>query len=95
MQRQDVLLQLQSIVRTELEDDSIGITETTAIQEIADWDSAAHVRILIATETRFGIVFDVEEYTAFTGLTDMIDCICGRLDQKYATGADRAVIRCG
>ena len=92
MQRRDVLMQLQSIIRVELEDESIRISDTTEIKDLADWDSAAHVRILVAIETHFDIVIDVEEYTTFTGLKGMIDCICGKLERKYAVGAGRADI---
>lgn len=81
MQRRDVLDQVESILRTELENESIRITDATAIKDIPDWDSAAHVRILVAIETHFGIMFEVEEYTGFMGLRDMVDCICGKLDR--------------
>lgn len=90
MQRRDVLMQLQSIIRVELEDESIRISDTTEIKDLADWDSAAHVRILVAIETHFDIVIDVEEYTTFTGLKGMIDCICGKLDGKYSADVGRA-----
>lgn len=78
VQRRDILAGVQSIVREELDDPSIEITDQTAIMDIPDWDSAAHVRILVALEAHFNILIDVEEYTTFTTLKDVIDCIASK-----------------
>jgi acyl carrier protein len=87
LQRRDVLMQLQSIIRVELEDESIRISDTTAIKDLADWDSAAHVRILVAMEAHFDILIDVGEYTTFTTLKDIVDCVCGKLGSCSPTGS--------
>jgi acyl carrier protein len=87
VQRRDVLRQLQSIVREELDDPSIQITDATAIRDLPDWDSAAHVRILVAMEAHFDILIDVEEYTTFTTLKDIVDCVCGKLGTCSPTGS--------
>jgi acyl carrier protein len=79
VQRLQILEQIQSIVRDELEDQSIRISDATAIRDLPDWDSAAHVRILVAIEAHFGILIEVEEYTTFTTLKDIVDCVCGKL----------------
>ena len=84
-------MQVESILRVELDDKSIRVTDATAIADLADWDSAAHVRILVAIEAHFDILIDVEEYTAFTGLKGMIDCICGKLDRKSGAGRADAI----
>lgn len=81
VQRLDILGQVQSIVREELDDPSIEITDRTAIMDIPDWDSAAHVRILVAMEAHFRVLIEVEEYTAFTTLKDIVDCIAGKLGE--------------
>ena len=78
VQRLEILVQLQSIVRDELGDQSIQISDETAIKDLADWDSAAHVRILVAIEAHFGILIEVEEYTNFTRLKDIVDCVSGK-----------------
>jgi acyl carrier protein len=82
VQRGDVLMQVQSILREELDDPSIHIDDETKIDELPDWDSAAHVQILVAMEGQFDILFEVEEYSTFTCLREMIDCICDKLNRK-------------
>jgi acyl carrier protein len=79
VQRLQILVQLQSIVRDELGDPSIQINDTKAIKDLPDWDSAAHVRILVAIEAHFDILIEVEEYTTFTTLKDIVDCVSGKL----------------
>lgn len=88
MQRREVLVRVQSIVRDELDDQSIQITETTAITDLPDWDSAAHVRILVALEAGFGILIDTEEFEVYTTLRDIVDCVYGKVGSSSAAGPE-------
>lgn len=42
-------------------DDNLRITETTSPADIDEWDSMAHVSLLTAVESRFGLRFTAEE----------------------------------
>ena len=82
LQRSQVLREVESINRAQFVDASIEITDTTVADDIPDWDSVAHVQIMVAIENRFGVLFDAEEYTAFADVGEMIDCICDKLVRK-------------
>ncbi len=75
----DLLEELQSIVRKELDQPNLQLTASTGVGEIPDWDSLAHVRIIVAIENRFRVFFDPDEYTEFTSVGEMIDSIADKL----------------
>ena len=57
----EFLAKLTTIFREELEQDDLSIGMDTAKENLASWDSLAHVRIVVAIERTFGIQLDVEE----------------------------------
>lgn len=67
-----ILTTIQDIVRDELDDDSITLTEQTKASDVDGWDSLAHVRIVIATETEFGVRFGTGEITALKDVGDLV-----------------------
>jgi acyl carrier protein len=78
----NILDEVQSIIRVELDQPTARITHATVADDLPDWDSIAHVRIIVAIENRFGIIFDIEEYTEFADVGEMIACIERRLSEK-------------
>ncbi len=78
----DLLEELQSIVRKELDQPDLQVTALTAVGDIPDWDSLAHVRIIVAIESRFRIFFDPDEYTQFANVGEMVDSIVKKIDLK-------------
>ena len=86
---QAILKEVQEIIRVELDQPHAEITLSTVADELPDWDSIAHVRIIVAIENRFGIVFDPEEYTEFADVGEMIACIARRLDARRPPSAPK------
>lgn len=82
MQRAEVLVQVQAIIRDQLEDQTLEIDDATVVDDIPDWDSIAHVQIIVAIENRFAILCDPEEYTAFADVGEMVDSIAAKLAEK-------------
>ena len=82
VERANVLQQVASIIRLELDDRSLCITEETVVGELPDWDSVAHFRIVIAIENAFGILFELEEHTEFEKIGHVVDCICQKLARQ-------------
>ncbi len=75
----DLLEELQSIVRRELDQPDLQLTASTGVGDIPDWDSLAHVRIIVAIENRFRVFFDPDEYTEFTSVGEIVDSIADKL----------------
>ena len=53
MNEQDIILQLNTIVRNIFDDDSIVLTADTTAEDIDGWDSMKHINIVVAAEGQF------------------------------------------
>ena len=88
MERHAILTEVGGIIRSELDDQPMEITEHTVIDGIEGWDSVAHVRIIVAIEARFAVRFEPDEYMDFENVGDLIDCLSKKLSE---TGHDRTL----
>lgn len=57
----DLRKRLQNILRDILDDENIVITDEMSASDIPDWDSLAHLNIIIAVEKDLGIRFAAAE----------------------------------
>ncbi|MEM6261844.1 MAG: acyl carrier protein [Bacteroidota bacterium] len=71
---------LQEIFVDVLDEEDIVLTATTTADDIEEWDSLAHVQLIVAIERAFGIKFTATEIEAFTSVGDMVNTI----EQKQA-----------
>ena len=55
MTQSEILAQLTPIIREVLDNDSIELRRETTAADVEDWDSVAHVRIMVAVEEEFGV----------------------------------------
>lgn len=57
----DVKQTLTAIFRDVFDDDTIALTDETAAKDIEDWDSLAHIQIIVAAEKAFGVKYSTDE----------------------------------
>ena len=57
----DVQQTLTAIFRDVFDDDTIALTDETAAKDIEDWDSLAHIQIIVAAEKAFGVKYSTDE----------------------------------
>jgi acyl carrier protein len=82
LKRSEVMDRLISIIRAQLEDESVRITAATAASDVAEWDSIAHARIIVDIEAQYGILFDPDEYTEFADVGELVDRVCEKIADK-------------
>ena len=75
MNRSEILQRITDIVREELDDDDIHLSEDMKASEIEDWDSLAHVRIVVAVEGEFGCRFATGEITSLDNIGDLVTLV--------------------
>ena len=80
----DVYGQLTEIFREVFDDDSIVLTPETTAADIRDWDSAAHVNLVVAIETRMKIRFKTFELESLHNVGHLAELIQGKLAAKAA-----------
>lgn len=62
---QDVNDRIQQVFREVLDDDQLMLTDDTTANEVEGWDSLAHINLMFALESEFGIQFSDVQLTSF------------------------------
>jgi acyl carrier protein len=70
-----VLAEITDVVRQVLEDRTIELAPDTAMGDMAGWDSMNHIAILVETECRFDVVFDLADVDAVPTVGHLIRMI--------------------
>lgn len=66
---------LKNIVVNTLRIDESDYSEDLALGDVKQWDSLAHLNLLMAAEKEFRIIFDVAEAADIESVGDLIDAI--------------------
>ena len=77
MNDDDVLNRLSALIGDLLELDDLKLSMTTTAQDVAGWDSLAHVRIVLAAEQAFGVRFTTAEIASLRTVGDLVNLIQG------------------
>lgn len=75
MSRTEILKNIQEIICDVLDDETIQITEETAVNDIKDWDSVAHMTIMAMIENEFGIQMDINEIVKVRTIKEMLNSV--------------------
>ena len=75
MNRDQILEVLQGIFREFFDDDKLQLTQQSTSEDFEEWDSVAHIQIVLEIENQFDIQFEAEEVPRLTNVEAMIDSI--------------------
>lgn len=62
----DRIKELEKLIRENLDDDTIVLTEDTLFEELEEWDSMEQVNLISMLEEYYGFKFTVGEMTAMS-----------------------------
>ncbi len=79
MNREDIYQQLNEIFKENLDLDDINLTDETTADDVEGWDSLAHIGLIAAVESQFGIRFSMKEVVALHNVGEMVDLILSKL----------------
>lgn len=71
----DILRDVQEIFRDIFDDEELVVTRKTNAKDIEDWDSLAHIRLVVTIEKHFSIKFAFGELPELKDVGEMIDLI--------------------
>ena len=77
--REDILQRVNKIFRDTFDDDSLQITDETSAVDIEDWDSLAHVTLIVDMEKEFGLRLKAAEIGKLSNVGAMIDLFMTRI----------------
>jgi acyl carrier protein len=73
--RAEILKQLIDLGRDVFDEDDLSFEEATRFEDLKEWDSLNHVRMVVAMERAFKIRFSMGDLQVVTRVADLIDII--------------------
>lgn len=75
---QNINERLNEVFQNVFDDDDIVVDRDTTADDIDDWDSLEHIRLVAAVEREFGIKFTMKEVSTMKNVGEMMDIIAER-----------------
>lgn len=69
---QDILDQVAEIIRDIFDEYEGPVTMDTTANNVAQWDSLSHVRLMVMIEMELGVHFSTSEMQSFKNLGDLV-----------------------
>ncbi len=79
MTREELFRKITEIFREEFDDDTLVIVDETNAEDIEDWDSLAHVELVMAMEKEFSMKFNLKEVGQLQNVGEMADLILRKM----------------
>jgi acyl carrier protein len=80
MTRDEIFSKLTVLMRDTFDDGALAPAMSTTSDDVAEWDSANHVLLMVAIEAEFGVRFETDEITAPENVGELVDLIRSKLD---------------
>ena len=82
MNREQITLTVQGILRDVLDNESIVIFNDMRADDVGNWDSLSHISIIASIEKIFSIRLSISEIDSITNVGDIITIIESSLLKK-------------
>lgn len=80
MDKQNIINQLKVIFQDTFTDDNYIFSSDTCREDIPEWDSLNHIRLLTSIEAEFGFQFDLNEIEELSRVSAIAEIIHNRLN---------------
>jgi len=78
MSADNILRELREIMIDVFDVDDLEITRATTAEDVEEWDSLSHVRLVVAVERKFGFKLKNSEIEALKSVGDLVDLIMAK-----------------
>jgi len=79
MERTEVFKKVNDIFIDILEKKDLVLDDQTTANNIDEWDSLAHIHLVVAIERTFNLHFSSKEIQSWDNVGEMVDCIQGKV----------------
>lgn len=79
MDRDKIRLKIQELLRDIVDDETVVLSDDSTAEDVADWDSTNHVRLMVALEQELDIRFETDEIAAPESVGELIILIQSKL----------------
>ena len=80
MESTDLIDRITPVFREVFDDDGLMITPEMTADDIDEWDSLSHIRLIVSHEIEFGVKFKITEISDLRNVGDFIDLLKSKLD---------------
>ena len=77
--RNEILTTIRDVLADVVDDPSLQISETTTADDVSEWDSINHVKLLIGLESELGFRFETQEVSGLKNVGELIDVVQRKL----------------
>jgi len=75
MDRSNILQIIRDNLAIVVDDPSLQISEATTSEDVEEWDSVNHMKLIIALENELHIRFEPDEITSLSDVKGLVDLI--------------------
>jgi len=79
MERNEVSKQVYAIFCDVLDKNDLVLNDQSTANEVDEWDSLAHIHLVVSIEKTFDIHFSSKEIQSWENVGEMIDCIYNKV----------------
>lgn len=79
MKRKDIFQDLTELLEDVMDVEGVALHDDTTADDIEEWDSLSHVRLMVAIERKYGIKFTNTEIAGMQRVKDIVDLIEGKV----------------
>jgi acyl carrier protein len=80
--REEILAEIQENLGEIVEEPDLELTEASDADEVPDWDSVNHVKLILCLEGVFDIRFNPDEISSMTNVGDLVDMVTRELKKS-------------
>lgn len=82
MSSEEILLNLAEIFQDFFDKEELVITESTSPNDLNEWDSLMHIKLISAIENEFEIKFEMDDIFQMKSVGDFMSRVAALLDAK-------------
>jgi len=75
MSHENTLAELREIMLDVFDIDDLELSDATTAEDVEEWDSLSHVRLVVAVERKFGFKFKNSEIESLKTVGDLVRLI--------------------
>jgi acyl carrier protein len=75
MSSDQILPQVRALMEDVFDIDDLSVTPATTAEDIEEWDSLSHIRLIVAVERKFKIKFKTAEIEDLKNVGDLVNLI--------------------
>jgi len=79
MDKNNIRLQIQDIMRDVLDDQNIMVNEESDSKKVKGWSSLIHIQLIVAIEEHFGMQFSSIEVIQANNVGKLVDIVSEKL----------------